>query len=48
MEKEAEADPSMWCDEWFAAVCAVAHEKRVENVTSTSKALGWSHERMCM
>ena len=48
MEKEAEQDPSMWCDEWFAAVCAIQHEKRVQNVTDYSKKEGWSMERMCM
>ena len=48
MEKEAEQDPSMWCDEWFAPVCAIQHEKRVQNVTDYSKKEGWSMERMCM
>lgn len=47
MEKEAEQDPSMWCDEWFAAVCAVTHEREVENVTEYSRERHWDSDQMC-
>ena len=47
MEKEAEQDPSMWCDEWFAAVCAVKHEREVQNITNVSNEKNWEIEQYC-
>ena len=47
MEKEAEQDPSMWCDEWFAAVCAVKHEREVQNITNISNEKNWEIEQYC-
>ena len=47
MEKEAEQDPSMWCSEWFAAVCAVKHERAVQNLSDISNAQNWEIEEMC-
>ena len=47
MEKEAEQDPSMWCDEWFVTVCAVKHEREVQNLTDISNEKNWEIEQMC-
>ena len=47
MEEEAQQDLSMYCSEWFVAVCAVSYEKATDNVTDTGKAKDWPMEHTC-
>ena len=48
MNAEAEQDPSMYCSEWFVAVCSVPYEKAVQNISSTGDAKRWPMEQICM
>ena len=47
MIEEAEQDKTMYCSEWFVAVCSVAYEKAIDNVTHVGKALDWPMEHTC-